>query len=56
MDEQHALQWADWCANLPEGIPELYKLHQRWQQEQARNEEKQESSKDDGHEADDEDT
>ncbi len=51
-EQQHALQWADWCANLPPGIPELYKLQQRWTQQQVRSEEKQESSDDDGHEAD----
>ncbi len=55
-DEQRALQWADWCKGLPQGIPEMYKLHQRWTQQQVRSEEKQESSDDDGHEADDEDT
>ncbi len=37
-DQQHALQWADWCSNLPEGIPELYKLHKRWEEEEVRKE------------------
>ncbi len=64
-DQQHAQQWADWCSNLPEGIPELYKLHKRLEEEQVRKEdreaekkareaEKKKSREEDGHEADDE--
>ncbi len=69
-DEQ-ASKFAEWCANLPAGLPEMYKFQQAcikkqvWREENPEessddevltSQENQESSDDNGHEADDEDT